>query len=218
MPTAADLRTGLVGLSRLASADLTTLWATVATAEQARDALVGVLPPLADSYATAAAALAADWYDEVRATDNIDGRFFAITAKLDNLGADVLARWGVAPLFRAEPDWADAQTLIDGGLQRRIANAARDTVTLSSIRDPQATGWQRVAQGGCAFCRMLAARGAVYSRETVDFASHDHCHCVAVPAFRGRPLPVKPYHVSRRTVSDIDRARVRQYLAEHPAG
>lgn len=219
MPSAGELRIGLAGLAAIAAGDLHNLWATVSTADQARDALVATLPPLTDKYATASAALAADWYDNVRAQNNIDGRFHAITADLGDLGADILARWGVSPLYQAEPDWAAAQSLIDGGLQLRIADAARNTITFSSIRDPQAVGWQRVATAnGCAFCRMLAARGAVYSESTVDFAAHDHCFCVAAPAFDGRAVPVKPYKVSQHTVSDADRARVRAYLAEHPTG
>ncbi|HEY5420361.1 MAG TPA: hypothetical protein VIL10_06475, partial [Marmoricola sp.] len=98
-------------------------------------------------------------------------------------GADVLARWGVAPLFAAEPDWASARVLIAGGLQRRIANASRLTVTRSAVEDRAARGWQRVGVGGCDFCAMLLGRGAVYSEESADFEAHDHCRCLAEPAF-----------------------------------
>lgn len=218
MPTPSDLRQAVSSLSVLAASDLRGLWQQVTTADEARQALEDVLPALTETYGLAAGAVAADWYDELRDELNVDGRFFAITADLRDLGSDVLARWGVGPLFSAEPDWKRAQTLIEGGLQLRIANAARETVRLSSIEDPKAQGWQRSASGGCPFCQMLAARGAVYSERSVDFAAHDHCNCVAVPAFDGRPKLVQPYTPSARVVTDADRDRVRAYLAQHHAG
>ncbi|MBQ1164427.1 hypothetical protein KBZ21_41300, partial [Streptomyces sp. A73] len=40
------------------------------------------------------------------------------------------------------------------------------------------------ALGACAFCKMLAVRGAVYERDTANFRAHDGCHCGVVPIFR----------------------------------
>lgn len=46
---------------------------------------------------------------------------------------------------------------------RRMENVYRDVVEQAASGDPYAVGWQRIAYGGaCAFCRMLAGRGAVY--------------------------------------------------------
>ena len=119
-------------------------------------------------------------------------------------------------MFAAEPDWQAARNRISGGLQRRIANVARDTVTFSAVEDPGADGWQRVARsGGCAFCRMLAGRGAVYTKSSSDFASHDDCHCVAMVAWKGIERPVKPYTPSAATITDADRARVRAWMASN---
>ncbi|MBQ1164587.1 hypothetical protein KBZ21_42170, partial [Streptomyces sp. A73] len=54
-------------------------------------------------------------------------------------------------------------------------------------RDRQATGWARTAAlGACAFCKMLAVRGAVYERDTANVRAHDGCHCGVVPIFRGQ--------------------------------
>ncbi|MBQ1163438.1 hypothetical protein KBZ21_42380, partial [Streptomyces sp. A73] len=44
---------------------------------------------------------------------------------------------------------------------------------------------QRYILGACAFCKMLAVRGAVYERDTANFRAHDGCHCGVVPIFRG---------------------------------
>lgn len=218
MPTPTDLRNAVDDLNTLAARDLRSIWRQVSTATQAREALADVLPALIHTYGVAAGAVAADWYDELRDDLNVDRRFSAIVADLGQTGGEALAGWGVGPLFAATPDWKSAQVLIEGGLQRRIANAARETVSTSAIEDPGARGWQRSASGGCAFCQMLASRGAVFSESSADFASHDHCRCMAVPAFEGRPRSVKPYTPSQRDISDVDRDRVRAYLAEHHAG
>lgn len=219
MPTQTELRDAVVDLNALAADDLRGLWRQVTNADQAREALEDILPLLVRTYGQAAATVAADWYDDLRDELNVDRRFFAIVSEVDDQGADVLARWGIKPLFQEEPDFDAARTLIEGGLQRRIANASRETVRLSSLEDPGAQGWQRAGAGAnCAFCEMLIGRGAVYTDRTADFASHDHCNCYAVPAFRGRPRPVKPFTPSSRNVSDADRARAREYLATHDVG
>lgn len=218
MPTAAELRQATIDLSTLAAADLRRLWREVDTAEAARDALIDVLPALIDTYGLAASAVAADWYDELRDELEIPGRFTAVPVEPRPETGESLAKWAVDPLFQPEPDWHRAQVLVEGGLQLRIAGVVRDTVTGSSVRDPQAQGWQRAGLGSCPFCAMLIGRGAVYSQATAGFASHDNCKCVAVPAFNGHPVPVKPYTPSSRTITDADRARVREYLAANSAG
>lgn len=213
MTTPRALRTAITDLAVLAGNDLDGLWRQVSTAEQARDALGDVLPVLVATYGLAASTITADWYDDVRDAVAARGRFTAIPALLDDTGTDALAGWAVDPLFKPEPDWPLAQVLVAGGMQRRIANHSRATVVDSSLADPAAGGWMRQGAGACAFCAMLIGRGAVYSEAGADFASHDHCHCSAVPAFDGQPRPVKSYTPSKRVASDADRARVRRYLA-----
>ena len=203
----------------MAASDLDALWRQVGTADEAREALLDILPALVDVYGSAAGTVAADWYDNLRDELNIERRFFAIVAEIEDPGTDALARWGISPLFSDNPDPDAARSLINGGLQRRIADVSRNTVRISSLEDPVADGWQRVGDGSsCAFCLMLIARGAVYSDASADFASHDHCGCAAAPAFKGRPRPVKPYTPSSRNISVADRTRVREYLATHNAG
>lgn len=184
MTPAAQLRKGVSGLAVLANRDLARLWQEVGTAVEAKQALADVLPHLVDVYGTAAAALAADWYDELRAKRGVPGRFGATPAEIGNTGTDALAGVAAGPLFSAKPDWSSALVLAQGGLQRRIANQARSTVMLSSVRDPRAHGWRRVGDGStCDFCSMLLGRGAVYTEATADFPAHDHCGCGAEPAF-----------------------------------
>lgn len=216
MPTIDQFRSDLDELTRLASLDLAALWRRVEDATIARELLADILPELVDVYGSAAGTLAADWYDDLRAEQEIDGRFRALVADLpDRAQTAALAGWAVDAMFSAEPDPAAALTAAQGGLQRLIANVGRGTVADSAIADPAARGWQRSASGGCGFCRMLASRGAVYSKSTVHFGGHDHCRCVAVPAFEGRERPVKPYTPTGRDITDADRARTRAWMSEH---
>lgn len=211
MATPATLRRSVDQLVGFANRDLSALWRQVNDAAQARVALMDVLPALVETYGQAAATLAAQWYDEARAKADIGGSFQGIPVGPSDRGAQALAGWATS----TANDMSTLEALVLGGLQRRIGDAARETVMGSAIADPKATGWQRQAFGGCEFCQMIAGRGAVFSEASADFASHDHCGCVAVPAFDGRQRPVKPYTPSLRTATDADRARVREYLRTH---
>lgn len=214
---ASSLRGDVAALSNLAASELDVLWSQIDSPRVAREALMDVLPYLVDTYGSAASTAAADWYDDVRDELGIGGRFGSIPHDLADTKTDGLARYAVDPLFRAEPDWARARVLVEGGLQNRIANAARYTIAGSAVQDPAAVGWQRVGVGACSsgFCDMLIARGAVYREATARFAAHDHCQCSAVPAFGGEPLPVQEFTPSPRHISDADRARAQKWIAEN---
>lgn len=219
LPEAEQYRRDIIRITQAAERALRRAF-TTSTPIAARDSLLETLPGLVGLYGSAAATLAADWYDDVRDSVGIHRPFRAIPAELPDQGrTDALARWAVSPLFAEFVGAAAgdaAFTLAVGGLQRILANAGRDTITGSAIEDPAADGWQRVGYGdNCEFCMLLIDRGAVYSEATADFASHDNCNCAAMPAFGGRERPVKPYTRTRRRISDADRARVREYIRTH---
>jgi hypothetical protein len=177
-------RRDLAELVSLADKDLRLLFREFTSADAARDGLLDTLPRFVTIYGSAAATLGADWYDDLRDASDARGRFSAIPADLPDRGrTDALARWGVTPLYAAEPDFATTLTKVTGGIQRIIANADRQSVMASSTADRSARGWARAGSGECEFCQMLIDRGAVYSEATADFESHDHCGCLAVPAF-----------------------------------
>lgn len=218
------LRNALATVSNGASNDLAALWRQVESAVQAREALHDLLPGIVSRYGMAASALAAQWYDDIRAKQGVGGLFRAIPADIPDAGTHALIGWAESQAATFET----FQDLLLGGTQRRITNFARETVRGSSLSDSRAIGWQREGVGSCAFCRMLIGRGAVYSKSTVTFASHDHCQCVAVPAFDGRPLPVRLDadgkrldFSSRRTRTqagqrEADNARIRDWIAANP--
>jgi hypothetical protein len=179
--TQATLRRETAGLVKLASNDLSALWKLIEQGASADVALFDLLPSIVFQYGEAGAALAADWYDEVRAKAGIAGRFTAVPVAPSDRGAQALVGWALD----TATDDAALRTLIQGGVQRRIADHVRFTITGSSVKDPGAVGWRRVGTGAsCSFCALLLGRGAVYREETADFASHDHCDCSSAPEWR----------------------------------
>lgn len=85
------------------------------------------------------------------------------------------------------PD-AAARTFVNvaGDTSRFVMNAGRDTIDGSVAADTRALGWARVTDGNpCAFCRMLASRGPVYtSKERAAGRKwHRKCGCTAEPIF-----------------------------------
>ncbi len=187
MPTASRAnahRQDLNELVRLAENDLRLILQPHDDAETVRDVLMAALPRLVQVYGAAAATLAADWYDDLRADAAVRGRFTAVTAELpDTDRTDTLARWGAGPLFSSTPDKALVLARVAGGLQRIVADADRQTITTSSIEDRRALGWRRITSGACSYCERLASGGAVFGT-SIDFHSHTNCECIAAPAFR----------------------------------
>ena len=81
---------------------------------------------------------------------------------------------------------AKTRTKVDGIATRLVTDVGRGAVLDSVAEDRQASGWVRIAAANaCAFCRMLAQRGPVYSDDTAKFQAHDHCKCIAAPIFEG---------------------------------
>lgn len=221
MPTPAERNRALNGLTAVMRREFTRIWMRLNLSDPnvLRDPLAAVLAEVGDKYGTAAAALAADFYDDIREDVVKSGaRFTPKLAEVPGIERfQSLAGWGIGPLFGANPEPVTALHKVSGGLELIVANAYRDTIMESSIADPAARGWQRVADANaCAFCQMLESRGEVYSQASADFASHDACGCTAEPAFEGEPVPVRPYTPSERNISDADRARVRAWINANP--
>lgn len=106
------------------------------------------------------------------------------------------------------------ERLIGAG-ERHINNASRQTITENA--DEEGVRWARHAEpDACAFCRMMATRGAVYlSAESAGQVTggernrirgtrkmgeqyHDRCNCIAVPDRPGNPY-VPPDYVDAWT-------------------
>lgn len=192
-----------MGIRRLVERDLAAFFGALnlSRPEVARDALMEFVPALVERYGSAAAAMAAEWYDEYRAEAGVRGRFRALPITPDESAATLgTVRRAAGHLFTDDP--TAALLAISAKAAKYALAAARRTVTASSIADPASGGWQRVTRpGSCRFCLMLAGRGAVYRRETADFASHDDCNCAAKPSWdKNAPeVDVRLYEASKRT-------------------
>lgn len=218
----AEVRQEIIDLAAASDAEIAAIFRTMtaATAEEVRDRLLDELPGLGANYELASGSLAADWYDDLRDAAEVSGRFQAIVAPLaEDEQWSALVRWGVGPLFQSAPDMTAAQSLVQGGTQRLMANAHRNTIIESSLADRKAAGWARYGNGDtCTFCRMLIGRGAVYKDSTAKFGAHDHCNCVAGPSFDdsssvdGFLGSSRPRSIDARSA---DAARARGWMADN---
>lgn len=173
------LRRDTADLVTLAEADLHRLWRLVAQGASAETALRDLLPAIVTQYGQAGAAVAAEWYDDQRLKVAARGSFAAIPVEADDRGAQALIGWA---LTTATDDTA-LHSLILGGVQRRVVDHARLTITSSSVADRAAEGWIRVGVGACksGWCDQYLdgeIRTVAY-----DFPAHDNCNCHAEPAF-----------------------------------
>ncbi|MET0419507.1 MAG: hypothetical protein ABW022_26125 [Actinoplanes sp.] len=86
-----------------------------------------------------------------------------------------------------------------GALAKLVLAGGRRTLVTLVRQDRTALGWARVTSDDpCAFCRMLASRGAVYKSEAgADFVPHDGCGCSPEPLFRGASPPEQAAEYAR---------------------
>lgn len=219
----AEFSSVIAGFRQEAAVDLRAALSGLDPADAAgwRDEALVIVPDLVTTYGDAVVTHTADMYDQWRDDARVAGRFRATPGELatfDQIAAGV--RNGVGSLFQADPDVEASLTRLEGSLSRYLTSGLGDTITGNTGRDPKAAGWRRVAKGSaCRFCRMLAGRGAVYRERSVRFKAHDHCQCSAAPSWdwdAAEPIDVA-YRASKATITDADRARVRDYLSSMTA-
>lgn len=174
MAVSAAERQYLLGqVGRLAQSDLDRLW--VRAGELADidffTFIVEAFPDLVDPYHQAAGQLAANWFEESLPASGYVARVVAPLA-VEKLTAS--AQWA---LGGEGPVGLDR---LQGTLQRAVFDGARDTTLLNVAAT--GSGWARYASANaCAFCRLLATRGAAYrSENTAATKVHDHCSCIPV--------------------------------------
>ncbi|MEQ6899003.1 hypothetical protein [Microbacterium sp. KR10-403] len=133
---------------------------------QVRDLLIQVMPDLVNPYLSASGELSATWYEDLRSAVGARGQFYAQTDTrwVQQSQANAVSRWAVGALTQ---DIDDPNALLlsklGGAVQRMVLDSARGVVEGNVVRDPVRVGYQRMPRPGCcAFCGMLASRGAVY--------------------------------------------------------
>lgn len=193
-------RQGQLAIRAQALRDFLLLWPIWTGDTPSFASLVQATLSLVTVYRQAAAALAASYFQAIRAAAGAPGLAtpeLAAPLPLDQLAASmyvtgqVMTRDALLGGQPAQQARETALTRISGAITRLILNAGRDTILASVAADEQAVGWARVTDGNpCYFCLTLASRGAVYkSEQAADFQAHDHCACQAVPIFEESALP-----------------------------
>lgn len=221
-----DVRTGLAVVTATAAAEV------AATLEEAPaqplDLLMEFVPSLVDLYLDATAALALEWYEELREEAGARAAFTPTlvtnldVAKIrDSIGYAVRTtqRELEALTIQAEQESLRILERLLPPLEREIATGFWDTTTDNTRRDPEATGWQRFARpGACPFCRFLADKGAIFKKTTANFAAHTNCKCVVRAAFKGGDYgpeaSVLQYVASKKNRTAADRERLRAALVK----
>lgn len=189
MPTLEQVRAHgavLDDLSAAATADLIELFRLMEGESPAvvRETLLEALPAAVDPYAVAAGSVSATFYEQVRRDFQAVEPYRPVESALPDRGRyESLIRWGMTPLFQ-EVATTTAVALLSGGIQRVVANQARQTIMENARRDPVIVGYRRVPSSGCcAFCGMLSLR--------TDYASDESASTVGgrgveIPAVRRR--------------------------------
>lgn len=157
------------------------------------DRLVTATIPLIDLRRRTSSGVAADYYTAFRVAEGVGGpsapriadpapRAQLVTS-LHVTGRRQVAR-SVTAGFSPQAAKQNALVTMSGSVGRHVLNGGRQTLTRSTASDRRARGWRRITDADpCDFCSMLAGRGAVFSKDTVDFQAHDHCACTAEPAY-----------------------------------
>lgn len=220
-----QVRTALLAVTDAAQAEVRAVSQAAPTDPEAwRAEMFAAAPLILSEYAPAATELGIDWFEEIRDEASPSG-LYTPTPRLAVTDADVSAVVArTTEAFRdvtleiaqeTERLIAEMTANLEADFQRLVAAGFRETVTGNADDDPDAEGWQRFArEGGCKFCVMLADRGAVYTEASVHFAAHTNCGCVVGPSYDpdAPKADVMQYAASRRTRSEADKARLREYL------
>lgn len=171
----------------------------------ARDALQAELPTLIAVWGEVAATAAAEYFEE------LVGSTAVLADAIEPAAIESMVGWAVGPLYgelkddgsKIPPDPAKARRNLVGASQKHVLNTGRNTIRQNAESTP-GVGWARVLQGetNCAFCVVLASRGAVYEtaqtagaqtvtdeRVTLGDRFHSHCDCQCLPVRDERDYP-----------------------------
>lgn len=176
MATRAELdraRRALNRLVRAAHGDLTGWWARLRAGERLAltDAVQNGWLALVGHYGDMSAALGADLFEAHAAELGIRPRM-DLKPGVDPDRATARLGWALS----TENQWGNVTNLLDELVKQPYRSTYQDSAIASGA------GWARVPTGAetCAFCLMLASRGAVYSSEQTaggGKAYHGACDC-----------------------------------------
>ena len=165
-----------------------------ATVAEAREAARRILSANAGIYNQSAAALAAEWYDAQgkAAGVKLDRAVTSVTVDRDSLSKTVryqaqkLADGNLDEFCAAVGEWAEneAKRALNATIMKNVGRDKRKGVKFARVTSGRNT---------CAFCLMLASRGAIYhTRQSAGELGqyHRHCSCKIVPCYSGNKYEV----------------------------
>jgi hypothetical protein len=158
-----DYRTVIDQMATAATADGVRLINAIDTPNPVlfRTRLVETLPDLLQPYYTASAEYSAVWYEELRRQALGGGYAARSYTDLPVDSTTKIAQQIVRPLFGQGS--ATVLSLMALQFQKTVASAGRDTLTRNVQSDTARVSYARVPKAGCcAFCALLASRGAAY--------------------------------------------------------
>lgn len=198
-------RRAQLGLSALAIRELVQLWPTLdpTRLEETFPRYASAAAALVASRRESSSRLAAAYYQEHRRALVKPGATPVAAALVGALDRDKLirdlefagpiaARKTMSRGITRDRAMRAGLSATAGVLTRYALEGSRETLVSTAQRDPLALGFVRVTDGQpCAFCAMLAGRGAVYfSEETASFEPHNRCGCQPEAVFdESTPLP-----------------------------
>jgi hypothetical protein len=176
-------------LSRLVKRDLTAFFASLnlGRPEAARNALLEFLPMLTAQYGDIAASVAAEFYEEMRASAGTRGSFTALgAAGAPAEAVEARVRSTAAHLWTSTPEAMLGGLLLAS--DKFVKQSGRNTIAQNAKRE--GVRYARVPKGGktCAWCLLLASRDAVYLTKKsagdggkgVGDDFHGDCNCEVV--------------------------------------
>ncbi|WP_461169275.1 VG15 protein [Arthrobacter sp. Z1-15] len=175
--------------------------------EAVRNALLEFVPLLVTEYGQAAAALAMEWYEQLRFESGVSGSFAAATVLASAITPERIeakVRYAAGHLFdrtyevedegrlivvRAPANPAKALASLTGATDKYVKQHGRETVAWNAQRE--GARYARIPTGAktCSFCLLLASRDAVYLSEKsagskkygADNEFHGFCDCEILP-------------------------------------
>lgn len=151
----------------------------------ARNEIIAIMDTLLAPYTDNVAAVAATFYDGLRAYFGIDDGFMAESESMREPAATAGA---VRAFMQTQVDGKPFETL-ENLLTERVdyecKRAANECIAYNAKNDPKRPKWARVPTGAetCEWCIMLASRGFAYLSEEAASHTHANCDCRVIPSW-----------------------------------
>lgn len=172
--------------------------------------LRNTLPAIASEFSTAAQVVATNYYDETRALAPVSTTYAAQIVDYDSLTpVEGGIGYAISRTYRELP-FTSVVSLLAGNMQRVVAGADRENLSLNVVSDPSGKSFERIPSAtGCSFCLTMAAVAEV--RRTDSFSKyHDFCRCTSRAIFKGQEPTELPIYSQVRSAYALANKELQQ--------